>query len=75
MVEAHPAGLVSIVSYRHVHPLLISASREDLLALGRIHVEACPLAFWNKGKVDGQVGNILLERLVDAILRILALLS
>ena len=26
------------------------------------------------GKVDGEVGNILLERLVDAILRIFALL-
>jgi hypothetical protein len=74
MVEAHPLGWF-LVSYRHVHPLLISTSREDWLALGRIHVEGSPSVFWNEGKVDGEVGNILLERLVDAILRILALLS
>ena len=51
------------------------ASCKDLLALCSIHVESSTFVFWNIGKVDGEVGNILLKRLVDAILRIFAFLS
>ena len=51
------------------------ASWEDSLTFWRIHVESSPFVVGDIGKVDGEVGYILLKRLVDAVLRIFAFLS
>jgi len=68
------SGMVEAIQWANDSMLtaISVASWEDWLTLWSIHVESSTFVFGDVGKVDGEVGNILLERLIDAILRIFA---